>query len=96
VERRGRRSMGLLTISKEYTVFRCLRKITKSDYQPHRVCPSVRPHGTTRLPLDGFSLNLISEYFSKMCLEKSKFRYNLTRITGTLREEVCTFVTVSR
>jgi hypothetical protein len=27
-------------------------------------CLSVRPHGTTRLPLDGFSLNLIFEYFS--------------------------------
>jgi len=27
------------------------------------VCPSVRQHGTTRLPLDGFSLNLILEYF---------------------------------
>jgi hypothetical protein len=28
---------------------------------------SVRPHGTTRLPLDGFSLNLIFEDFSKIC-----------------------------
>jgi hypothetical protein len=28
------------------------------------VCP-VRPLGTTRLPLDGFSLNLLFEYFSK-------------------------------
>ena len=26
---------------------------------------SVRPHGTTRFPLYGFSLNLIFEYFSK-------------------------------
>jgi hypothetical protein len=31
--------------------------------------PSVRPHGTTRLPLDRFSLTLICEYFSKICLE---------------------------
>ena len=29
-------------------------------------CPSVRPHGTARLPLDGFSLNLIFQYFSKI------------------------------
>ena len=27
------------------------------------VCPSVRPHGAIRLPLDGFSLNFIFEYF---------------------------------
>jgi hypothetical protein len=30
-------------------------------------CPSVRPHGTNRLPLDGFSWNLIYEDFSKLC-----------------------------
>jgi hypothetical protein len=29
------------------------------------VHPSVCPHGTTRLPTDRFSLNLIFEYFSK-------------------------------
>ena len=33
------------------------------------VCPSALPHGKTRLPLDGFSWNLIFEYFSKICLE---------------------------
>ena len=27
---------------------------------------SIRPHGTTRLPLDGFSWNLIFDYFSKV------------------------------
>jgi hypothetical protein len=32
---------------------------------------SVRPHGTTRLPLDGFSWNLIFEDFSKICRENS-------------------------
>jgi hypothetical protein len=31
---------------------------------------SVRPHGKTRLPLDGFSWNLVSEYFKKkICWE---------------------------
>jgi hypothetical protein len=34
---------------------------------------SVRLHGATRLPLDGFSLNLIFEYYSKICLENSSF-----------------------
>jgi hypothetical protein len=32
---------------------------------------SVRPHGTTRLPLEGFSWNLIFHYFSKICRENS-------------------------
>jgi hypothetical protein len=45
----------------------CEKRIISSS------CPSVylsvRPHGTTRLPLDGFSLNLIFGYFSKICRE---------------------------
>ena len=35
------------------------------------VCLSVCPHGTTPLPLEGFSLNFIFEYFSKMCRGKN-------------------------
>jgi hypothetical protein len=35
--------------------------------------PSVCPHGTTWLPPNGFSWNLISEHFSKICPENSKF-----------------------
>ena len=31
------------------------------------VCPSVRPHGSSRLPLDGFLSDFIFEYFSKTC-----------------------------
>jgi hypothetical protein len=34
---------------------------------------SVRPHGTTRLPLDEFSLNLLFEYFPKIRRESSSF-----------------------
>jgi len=37
------------------------------------ICLSVRPHGTTRLPLDGLSLNLIFEDFSKICQDESSF-----------------------
>jgi hypothetical protein len=33
------------------------------------VCPSVHPHGTTRLPLDGSLWNLIFEYYLKICWE---------------------------
>jgi hypothetical protein len=34
---------------------------------------SVRPHGTTRNSLNGFSLNLILEDFSNICRENSSF-----------------------
>ena len=34
---------------------------------------SVRPHGTTRLPLDVFSINLMLEDLSKTCRENSRF-----------------------
>jgi len=33
--------------------------------------PSVRPHGTTRVPLDGFSCNFMFRYVSKNCLGNS-------------------------
>ena len=38
-----------------------------------RVSPSVFPHGTTRLPLEGFSCNLMFEDFSKICQRKVMF-----------------------
>jgi hypothetical protein len=36
------------------------------------VCPSFRPHGTTRILLDGFSWNFIFQCFSKICRENSR------------------------
>jgi len=45
---------------------------------------SSRSHGTTQIPPNGFSCNLIFEYFLKICREKCKFNWHLTRITGTL------------
>jgi hypothetical protein len=45
----------------EIYVFRRFRKIAKSESLSSS-CLSVRPHGTTRLPLDGFLWNLIFEY----------------------------------
>jgi hypothetical protein len=44
-------------------VFRYICKISKSDCKLCHVCLSVHPHGTTNLPLDWFSWNLIFEYF---------------------------------
>jgi hypothetical protein len=49
-------------------VFRRFRKIATSDYLRH-VPPSMCPHGATRLPQDGFSLNLIFACFSEICRE---------------------------
>jgi len=37
-----------------WTIFRRFRKSAKSDCSLRHACPSVRPHGKNRLPLDGF------------------------------------------
>jgi len=52
-------------------IFRCVSKIAKSDYYLRLICPSVHPDRTTQLSLDGFSSNLIFEYFSKIFHENS-------------------------
>ena len=54
-------------------------------------------HGTTRLPLNGCSRNFTFEDFSKICRENSSFfkKNSLTRITGTLREDLCTLMIIS-
>ena len=49
--------------------FAKLRKATLSCVTSVRL--SVRPHGTTRLSLDGFLWNLIFEDFSEICRENS-------------------------
>ena len=51
--------------------FTKLRKVTVGFAMS--VHPSVCPHGTTRLPLDGFSSNLMCARFSKLCWENSSF-----------------------
>jgi len=51
------------------------------------ICSSVRPHGTTRVPLDGFSLNFDIPLFSEI---------NLTRMMATLLEDLFTFVIIAR
>jgi len=57
---------------------------------------SVRPHGTTRLPLEGFSWNLIFKYFFKNISRVLKFYLNLSRINDTLHEDQYTFLIISR
>jgi hypothetical protein len=49
--------------------FRRVRKTAKSDYKLRHVCP----HGTTRVPLDGFLWNLMFDCFGETCREHSGF-----------------------
>jgi hypothetical protein len=51
---------------------------------------SVRRHNTTRRPLDGYSRYLIRGFFENLS-RKLKSHYSLTRITGTLHEDLCIF-----
>ena len=54
---------------------------------------SVCPHGTTRLPPDEFSRNLIFHNFRKF-VKIFKFHLTLIRITSTLHEDLCTFMII--
>jgi hypothetical protein len=65
--------------------FTKLRKATISFDMP--ACLSVRPHGITWLPLEGFSYNLIfGDFFENLSI-KFNFHYNLTRIMGNVHED---------
>jgi len=76
---------NILFVSENFRlVFAKLRKVTSSFVM------SVRPLGTTRHPLDGFSWNFIFEGFSKTCRKKSD------KETGTLYECLCTVRSESR
>jgi len=64
--------MSQLKNEKQYLICSIVHKITKSDNLLRHVRPSVHSYETTRLPLDGFSWNFISEYFfSKHCPENT-------------------------
>ena len=56
-------------------------------------CLCVRLHGTTRVPLDEFSLNLIV-FFGNMS-RNFKFHWNRARIIGRLHEDQYTFLIIS-
>lgn len=91
-----KRILHLIQAHISWSVFSRVRKVVKSDCFVISVCPSVRPHGKTRLPLDEFRRNLITTLFLKTCQETLSFIKTPTRMTGTLDEEVKTFMTVSR
>jgi hypothetical protein len=69
-----------ISLNRVSPIFRRVRKIVKSDYKLRHV----RPHGTTRLPLDGLSWNFIFEYFFQNLSRKFTFDWNLrsTRYNG--------------
>ena len=62
-----------------FSAFAKLRKATLSFVM------SVRPHGTSRLLLDGFLLYLIFEYFSKICLVKHVVKSKKAQIIWRMR-----------
>ena len=57
---------------------------------------SVHSYGTTRFQLNRYSWNLIFEHFFENLSRNFKFHYNLTRIPGTLHEDLRTFMIVPR
>ena len=73
------------------SIFRRFCKIAKSDYYLRHVCPSVLPHATTRLPVDGFLWNLIFEDFFENLLRKFMFHWNRTGKKNNLHEDQYTF-----
>ena len=46
------------------------------------VCLSVLPHGAARLPLDGFSRNLIFDFFFRKLIDKIKYSLNSDKNNG--------------
>jgi hypothetical protein len=71
-------------------VFTSFREVAKSI----SFVMSVLPHGTTQLPMDVFSWNLIWRFFESMS-RKFKFYFNLTRLTDTFHEYLSTFIIIS-
>jgi len=60
------------------------------------VWTSVHQHGTTRLPLEEFELNLILDNFSKTCWGNLSFITIWQELFYTLHEDIYTFTIVSR
>jgi hypothetical protein len=71
-------------------------KFAKSDNKvcPH-ACPSIHPHGTTQLPLEGFFMKFNIWVFFENLLRKLKLHYNMTSMIGTLHEDQYTFFIIS-
>ena len=58
---------------------------------------SIRPHGTNRLPLDGFLRNFIREhfFFFRKSVYKSQVSLKAVKYNGILLEDLYTFMIIS-
>jgi hypothetical protein len=78
-------------------IFRCVRKIAKSDCYIRHVCLSVLP--SVHMKQLGSHWTDFHEIWYLSTFQKSveefQVSWNLTRITGTLRDDVCTFMIIS-
>jgi hypothetical protein len=88
--------MSKFRINKYFYVVGAFAEFWKTICFIRSACPSVCPYVTTLLILDGLPLNLIIEYFSKVCRENWSFLKNLTRITNILHEDQNIFFIISR
>jgi hypothetical protein len=57
---------------------------------------SVCPHGTTRLPLDGFGLNLIFGFFFRKSVDKIQVSLKSDKNNGYFMWRLFTFMAISR
>jgi hypothetical protein len=79
---------------KNLLIFRRVNRISKAIISIVR--PSVLPQGTNRLPLDVFFVKFLIWRFLDNLSIKSKFHYNLTKMTCTLNGDLFTFMIESR
>ena len=93
-ETSGNRISGEAVLCPITTVALILGTFAKLPKAPVSFVMSVRPRGTIRLPLDGYSLNLMFDYFLKS-VRKFQFNWTLSRITGTLHAYQYTFMIIS-
>ena len=73
-------------------IFGHVHKISNKRFLAKHVRPSVRPHETTRFSHDGFSWNFA--HFSNIRREKFKFHWSRTIVTGTVREDLLSFMLI--
>jgi len=59
-------------------------------------CLSVCPHGTARLPLDGFPWNLVFEFFFRKSVGQFQVSLQSDKNNGTLHADRYTFLIISR
>jgi hypothetical protein len=88
----GLKSLGWCIEQREgsavlHLIFRHVRELVKRRLLASS-CLSVRPYATTRLPLDGFSYNLMSVYFSPGYRERSRFTLKSEKDGGYFTRKV--------